>query len=123
MKVELLHIQECPNWREAGLRLEAAIESLGLDVPVDYRPLSSVQEIDGLPFSGSPTLVVDGEDLFPDAATIHVLACRVFRTPIGLRGVPEQEQVIDAMREHARTASVAESSGVAGREGEGGKTR
>jgi hypothetical protein len=48
-------------------------------------------------FRGSPTLLVDGRDLFDDPTTTVGLSCRLYATPDGLAGTPALDQVIDAL--------------------------
>lgn len=98
MRVEVLHIEECPSWREAGARLEAALAEVGVSARVDYRLLTGASDLEGTPFAGSPTIVVDGADLFPVESPVRALACRVYATPAGLRGAPEVEQLVEALR-------------------------
>lgn len=98
VRVEVLHIQECPSWREAGARLEVALAEAGIDAAVEYRLLVDPADLAGTVFAGSPTIVVDGADLFPAAEPIQELACRVYPTPAGLRGMPDTEQLVAALR-------------------------
>lgn len=98
MKVEILHIDACPNWEEAGRRTAAALLATGHEhVPVVFRRLESPEDAAKVPFAGSPTIVVDGADLFPAATRIVDLACRVYSTPDGLAGVPTVGQLVDAL--------------------------
>lgn len=98
MRIELLHIADCPNWAETGRRLRLALAATGHDeVPIDYRLLETPEEAAAVPFAGSPTITVDGTDLFPVAARIDDLACRVYSTPAGLAGLPTVEQLTDAL--------------------------
>ncbi|MFE4469033.1 thioredoxin family protein [Leifsonia sp. NPDC056824] len=103
MRVEVLHIQDCPSWREAGARLELALAEAGIDATVEYRLLEAPADIAGTVFAGSPTIVVDGADLFPAAEPIRELACRVYPTPAGLRGMPDTAQLVTALRGLAAT--------------------
>ena len=98
MRVEVLHIEECPSWREAGARLEVALAEAGMDAPVEYRLLETSADLVGTAFAGSPTIVVDGADLFPVAEPVQELACRVYVTPAGLRGMPDTGQLVAALR-------------------------
>ena len=50
-----------------------------------------------LNFAGSPTILVDGADLFPDGARASDLACRIYRTPTGIAGLPTTEQIVEAL--------------------------
>lgn len=102
MRVEILHIDECPNWVEAGTRVEAALAELGRgDVDVTYRLLTDSVEAAEVPFAGSPTILFDGVDAFPTDARTSDLACRVYRTDTGFAGVPTVTQLVGAIQEHA----------------------
>lgn len=101
MRIELLHIDDCPNTVGALERLEAALKSLGHgDIPVLMRQLNSASETTGTGFAGSPTIIVDGSDIFPTGATADDLACRVYATPHGIAGLPTVEQVTEALKNH-----------------------
>lgn len=99
MKIELLHIDDCPNSVEARLRVEAALAALGRpDVAVHMRLLESPADTVGTAFAGSPTITVDGTDIFPDGAPASDLACRIYMTPAGFAGLPTVGQVQEALR-------------------------
>ena len=98
MKIEILHIDECPNWREAGRRVRAAADALGLrDASIEYHLLHDSAEAALVPFAGSPTILVDGTDAFPTDATISELACRIYPTDPGLAGLPTLDQLLQAL--------------------------
>lgn len=102
MRVEILHIDECPNWAEAGTRVEAALTELGRgDVEVTYRLLTDSDEAAAVPFAGSPTILLDGVDAFPTGGRISDLACRVYRTDSGFAGVPSVAQLVEAIQSRA----------------------
>ncbi|MEU4014608.1 thioredoxin family protein [Microbacterium sp. NPDC028030] len=96
MNLEVLHIVDCPNWEEAGARVSRALASLGRSESVTYRLINSPEEATSSGFGGSPTITLDGTDLFPGEQTAD-LACRVYITPAGLAGLPTQQQVSDAL--------------------------
>ncbi|MFC6354670.1 hypothetical protein [Luethyella okanaganae] len=101
MKVEILHIDECQNWVEAGKRVRAALDSAGLgSVGIGFRLLATRDEAANAPFAGSPTILIDGSDAFPDGARTADLACRVYRTETGLAGIPSVEQIAEGIRRH-----------------------
>ena len=102
MRVEILHIDECPNWVEAGTRVEAALSELDRgDVEVTYRLLTDSAEAAAVPFAGSPTILLDDLDLFPTDGRTSDLACRVYRTDTGFAGVPTVAQLVEAIQGHA----------------------
>ncbi|WP_243073709.1 thioredoxin family protein [Microbacterium sp. SS28] len=101
MKVEVLHIGDCPNWVEAGNRIREALDATGLDdVEVTFRLLTAVEDAARVPFAGSPTILLDGKDLFPSGDQSSALACRVYPTPVGLAGLPTTSQIIEALAPH-----------------------
>lgn len=98
MHFQILHIEDCPNWEEAGRRLRLALDDSGHeDAAVEFRSLHTPAEAAAVEFAGSPTFTVDGADIFP-ADRIADLACRVYRTPNGLAGLPTVEQLTGALR-------------------------
>ena len=101
MRLELLHIDECPNSAKAYERLEAALTALGrMDVEVHMRLLESASDIKDTGFAGSPTITVNGADIFPNGASSSDLACRIYMTPSGYAGLPTIDQLTDALRNH-----------------------
>ncbi|CAH0191260.1 thioredoxin family protein [Microbacterium aurugineum] len=101
MKIELLHIAECPSWIEAGRRVtEALRETSHAATELRYRLIRSEEDAAEVPFSGSPTVTLNGEDLFPGAEPSVDLACRIYATPAGLAGLPTVEQIREAILTH-----------------------
>ena len=102
MRVEILHIDVCPNWVEAGSRVAAALAELGRgDVEVSYRLLTDSVQAAAVPFAGSPTILLDGVDAFPTDGRTSDLACRIYRTDTGFAGMPSVAQLVEAIRNHA----------------------
>ncbi len=99
MKIEILYFDGCPNHELLMARLRALMASAGVDAAVEMRPVESVQAAEAERFLGSPTLRVNGEDVDPSAGgrTDFGLKCRLFPTPEGLRGLPADEWVLDAL--------------------------
>jgi hypothetical protein len=99
MRVEILHIDDCPNWEEAGGRVRSALEEAGkVGVDIAFRLLNTSEEAASVPFAGSPTILVDGKDLFDTDGRTSALACRVYFTPTGLAGLPTVEQLVEALK-------------------------
>lgn len=92
MKVELLHIVDCPNTAIAEAHARAALDTLGFtDVPVELMTIQTEAEAASSAFGGSPTILVDGVDLFP-TTPVRSLACRVYATENGFAGAPTPSQ-------------------------------
>jgi hypothetical protein len=107
MKVDVLHIEDCSNWQEAGHRLQKALQATGHgDAIITYRLIASPDQAAVVDFAGSPTITIDGADLFPSSGRTNDLACRIYVTPGGLAGVPTIEQLTEAIAgRHARMRS------------------
>ncbi|MGC5171256.1 thioredoxin family protein [Microbacterium sp. DT81.1] len=103
MNIEVLHIEDCPSWIEAGSRLSEALDATGFgETTIMYRLLGTSADAAHVPFAGSPTITVDGQDLFPSGGRTVDLACRVYLTPTGLAGLPTTEQLIAAIDARGR---------------------
>jgi hypothetical protein len=98
MRVQVVYFDGCPSWQVAAERLQAALPRTGHgDVRVELVQVRSPAEALAARSAGSPTLLVDGRDLFPGAAPTSQLACRVYPTPQGLSGSPSLEALVAAL--------------------------
>lgn len=102
MLLEVLHIEACPSWQEAGARARRALDAVGLPaVEVHYRLISTPQEAADSLFAGSPTILIDGEDAFLTRDHMTALACRLYPTDAGLADLPTIGQLVQAIQVHA----------------------
>lgn len=107
VKVEILHIEECPNWREAGRLVAQALDELGArDVPLGFTLLTTPEQAAAVPFAGSPTILVDGVDAFASDGATAEFACRVFVTEGGLAGTPSLPDIRRVLAERMRQSHV-----------------
>lgn len=98
MRIEILHINGCPHTAGAGQRVREALSAVGLESEdLSLTLVSSSADAALLPFSGSPTIVIDGIDLFPVGTRTAQLVCRVYPTPEGLAGLPTVGQIVDVL--------------------------
>jgi len=98
MDVELLHIEDCPSWVQAEGRLIDALSRVGSSATsVHVVTVKDAEQAVALNFAGSPTILVDGTDLFPDGSRAGDLACRIYWTPTGIAGLPTTEQIVQAL--------------------------
>ena len=64
MIIEVLHIEDCPSWIETGSRLREALDATGFgETTITYRLLGTSADAAQVPFAGSPTITVDGQDV------------------------------------------------------------
>jgi hypothetical protein len=92
MDVSLLYFDACPNWTLAHQRL-AAIAAQRPDVVLTLHRVETVDEAERVRFHGSPSILVDGVDVFTEPGAGVGLSCRVYRTPDGLAGAPSTDQI------------------------------
>jgi hypothetical protein len=98
MKAEVLYFDGCPTYEAAAKTMSAVLAEEGLETEVKLVAVNSDEEAGRLRFPGSPTIRVEGEDLFPVAEREDWrLGCRVYATPQGLRGSPTAEMLREAL--------------------------
>lgn len=98
MRIELLHIEDCPGWTAASRTLEAVLDDLRLpDAVVERRLLTAADDLRAARFAGSPTVLIDGEDAVAGSAPVDELACRVYSTADGLAPAPSYQQIREAV--------------------------
>ena len=99
--IELLHIAGCPNSGETLLRLQRAVEkTMSATTAIRETLIDSAEAAAQFLFAGSPTILVDGVDLFPTDGRTSDLACRIYLTPNGMAGAPTQQQIEAALAAH-----------------------
>ena len=96
MDITLLYFDDCPNWRVAEERL-AAIAAERADLTVTRHLVDTLEEAERVGFHGSPSILVNGVDVFAEPGAGVGLSCRVYRTPEGLAGAPTLEQLRAAL--------------------------
>lgn len=92
MEITLQYFDGCPNWKPADRRL-AQIAAEHPEIRVTRQRVETVEDAERMGFHGSPSILVNGVDVFagPDAGV--GLACRVYATPDGRAGAPTLEQL------------------------------
>lgn len=104
--VELLVVPDCPNKAGATALVRDVLDELGLtETAVPIRVIDSQAEAERACFAGSPTILIDGVDPFAERHGAFGLTCRVYATPIGLRGLPDPDALRAALRHAHNLAS------------------
>jgi hypothetical protein len=94
MKVEVLYFDGCPTYETATKTLRAVLAEEGVEAEVELVAVNCDEEVQRLRFPGSPTVRVDGRDLFPPPEREDWrLGCRVYATPEGFKGSPTAEML------------------------------
>ena len=102
MDIALLYFDDCPNWKVVDERL-SAIAAKRAD-QVTRHLVETLEEAERVGFHGSPSILVDGTDVFADPEAGVGLSRRVYRTPDGPAGAPTVEQLRAALAVGDRTA-------------------
>ena len=96
MRVTVLYFEGCPNWQLARGRVTEALASVESSAEIEAARVETLEEAEALGFSGSPTILIDGEDPFPHAAGV-AMACRLY----GSEHAPSVTGLIAALRERS----------------------
>lgn len=82
MKLEVLHIPDCPNAPALTERLNELVGRRS-DIVIEDRVIRDEDEALRFRMSGSPTLLIDGSDPFPMVGQTPSLSCRLYRDESG----------------------------------------
>ena len=96
MDVTLQYFEGCPNWKETAAHLDA-LKAEGLEISVHRQLIETPEAAVEFGFRGSPSILIDGEDLFADREASVGLSCRVYMTDEGHAGSPTIDQLRDAL--------------------------
>jgi hypothetical protein len=103
MRIDVLTVSGCPHRWPAVTRLREAIHRSGVDAVVVERLIDDADLAAAVGMTGSPTILVDGRDLFDSTALEPSISCRLYRTDAGVEGAPSVNSLIDALT--SRTAA------------------
>jgi len=92
MEITLQYFDGCPNWTITAERL-ATIAQAHPDMTVTRQLVETPEEAEAIGFHGSPSILVNGTDVFADPSAPVGLACRIYATPDGFAGAPTLDQL------------------------------
>lgn len=95
MKVTLLYFDDCPSWQTTDQHLRRLADEL--DLEIDRRKVDTSEAAEELQFRGSPSVLVDGRDVFADGDEPVGLSCRIHQTPDGPAGSPTLDQLREVL--------------------------
>lgn len=96
MNVTLLYFKGCPNWMVADAHLKV-LAAERPDLTVTHLLVETPAEADRVGFLGSPSIQVDGVDVFAGPGSQVGLTCRRYPTPDGFAGAPTLDQLRAAL--------------------------
>jgi len=86
MKIEILHVPDCPNVALLEQRLRQAHAG---DLDVTHRVVADLDTAHAVGMTGSPTLLIDGTDPFATPGLPASVSCRLYPDENGhLAGAP-----------------------------------
>lgn len=100
MRIEILYFDGCPSHERLVLDLRETLDQHGVEGQIALRPVETPEEAEERRFLGSPTVLVDGQDVDPTAVgrTDFGLKCRLYRAPDGgQQGMPPGEWITNAI--------------------------
>ncbi len=104
MEVRLRFAQACPYWLTAHDRLREALRAEGFaNLKPILEPVETAEDAQRVEFVSSPTILINGRDLFAGGESTFGLGCRVHQSPDGLEGLPSVAQLREALRAEALT--------------------
>lgn len=66
MKIEVLHVDECPNRGDVGKVVAEVLDELGItEVSMTFALIHTSEDAAAHQFAGSPTILIDGVDAVP----------------------------------------------------------
>lgn len=83
------------SWETADERLRALADEL--QFTLDHRRVETPEAAEEWSFRGSPTILIDGQDVFAEGDEPVGLSCRLYQTPDGPAGSPTVEQLRAAL--------------------------
>jgi len=101
VNIELLTTAGCPHEAAAVELVTSALADTGIEAVITRTIITSDGQARQRAFIGSPTILVNQNDPFhrPDAPV--ALACRLYTTPDGVRGVPALRDLREALKRAA----------------------
>ena len=102
LKIDILYTEDCTEWQTADQLVQQALNELGIEAEISYWMVESDRQAIEWGFAGSPTIFVNGADLFPSSRnSSQGLTLRSYITNEGIMGHPTYQMIIDALRAFA----------------------
>jgi hypothetical protein len=97
LQIDVLYTRDCVDWEEYARLVDAALGELGVAAEFNYYLVQSDRQAVEIGFIGSPTIRVNGEDLFPVPRAASGMRLRAYFTPEGMVGCPTYDMIREAL--------------------------
>ncbi len=113
MKLEILQVPGCPNVGLLERRIAEAVAGEQIDVAITHRVLNDQAAATEARMTGSPTLLVDGEDPLTEPGSVAGVSCRLYpvEAAASTDGAPSVAALRAALNLAARNASIEVPAG------------
>ena len=100
MRIQFLYWEDCPSHEPALERLKQVMAEENIYEEIESVDVETEEQAQALRFSGSPTILIDGEDIDPPPIAAHVaLTCRVYQWADGrISPLPSPDMIRRALR-------------------------
>lgn len=102
MDIKLLYFDDCPSWQVALDNLKQALLVEQISDPVILVKIEDNERAQQEKFLGSPSIWVNGQDLWMEERENYSMSCRVYATPDGVKGFPTVEMLRSRIQPLAR---------------------
>lgn len=92
-RIVIRHVADCPG----SALLKERLAGLTAEDTVSFELIATTEDAARVGFYGSPTILIDGTDPFPIAATSPGLSCRLYRTEQGAEPAPSAFHLREAL--------------------------
>jgi hypothetical protein len=97
LQIDILYTSDCTDWELSRDLLLQALEDLGLQAEISYWLIENDRQALQTYFVGSPTIRVNGADLFPVEGATAGLRLRSYWTESGIQGHPTYDMIHEAL--------------------------
>ena len=103
MRVSFLYYEDCPSHDVALERLREVMDEEGIPDEVEVVKVETEEQARKLRFVGSPTIRVDGQDIYPPSDSRYALTCRAYRLADDrISPLPSKDMIRRAVRSPTR---------------------
>ncbi|MBI1984553.1 MAG: DUF2703 domain-containing protein [Candidatus Wildermuthbacteria bacterium] len=100
MKIAILHNKTCNIWQTTKGIIETTLKENGLEAEIEEIVIANDAEARDRHFAGSPQVLVDGQDIDPEAQKVtnyHESGCRFYIWKDKLHEGPPKEMLGEAI--------------------------
>jgi hypothetical protein len=107
VEITFLYFEDCPSHEAALARLRQVMAEEGVEAEIEIVKVETDEQARDRHFVGSPTIVIDGQDIDPLPADIqYALTCRAYRLEDGrISPLPSAAMIRRVLRRAAGAAS------------------